>query len=316
MIKPFNNQIITLFFISLLFISSSCFAVSFFDDDEDIIWETGFNLYFKYAKQDTSKYGKNDHPVELDAKRISTALKALKFLDKDFISGETISPVFSASQINLLSKQLSKGLINAKPGQDIIFVLAGSSRKLIVLKRKSFTTGRAFYKEGKLNIILGDYDLTRNDAFEAAVDPAGSGIINYSFNFGKRSKSSRALSKVTLVNAPGIENKNLRKLRQDWFVIDVELAAESYLARKYEKENPVTRQDEQSKIQAAIAAKERRQLRAEIARMRKEQKESSSVKSAEKTVKERLNELKELLDDELITQEFYDSKRKDILNDI
>jgi len=120
MIKIFKNQSITLnlilFFALLVLFSNAVFAISFFEDDEDIIWKTGLNRYFKYTQQDETKYGKNDHPVELDAKTITNALKSLEFTEKSFLSRETIRTVFSVSQTNLLSKQVAKGLKNAKPG--------------------------------------------------------------------------------------------------------------------------------------------------------------------------------------------------------
>ena len=108
MMKPFKTRIFTIFFI--LFFSSASFAVSFFEDDENDIWRSGLNRYFKYVEQDRSTAGKNDHPVKLDAIDISTALKALQFGEKSFFRGEEIRYVFSIPQINLLGKQLAKGL--------------------------------------------------------------------------------------------------------------------------------------------------------------------------------------------------------------
>lgn len=315
--KIMNNHLLSLFISSLVLFSNTVFAISFFgDDDEDIIWQVAPNHFFKYTEQDSGKFGKNNHPVDLDEKEIGDALKPLKYLDKSFLSGETINMVFSASQIKLLSQQLAKGLKNANPEQDIIFVLPGSARQLLILTKKSFLAGRAFYKEGKLNIILGDYNLIRNEAFEKVIDPSGSGKINYSFNYGKRSRSSRALADVTIVNAAGIENKKLKKMRQDWFVIDVKLAAKSYLAKKHAKENPAAKQDKALKIEAAKLAKQRRAMRAEMARMRKEVQNISKRSSSAKSIEERMITLDELLAKKLITQEEHDKKRQEILSDI
>ena len=187
--KPFKYQIFTLFF--TLFFSSASFAVSFFEDDENDIWRSGLNRYFKYVKQDRTGAGKNDHPVKLDAIDIRTALKALQFGEKSFLRGEEIKLVFSIPQMLLLGKQLAKGLKNAKPGQDIIFVMEEGQRKLILLNEKTFVAGRVFYKDGKLNIILGEYDRARNAEFERQYDPSGRGAIPYTFNHGKRAKESK-----------------------------------------------------------------------------------------------------------------------------
>lgn len=310
--KPYKNQIISLF---LLFFCNSVFAIDFFDD-EDIIWKSGLNLYFKYTEQDTSKYGKNNHPVDLDAKIMTNALKSLEFTEKGFLSQEKKRTVFSASQINLLSKQLVKGLKNAKPGQDIIFVMEGSDSKLILLTEKNFVAGRVFYKDGKLNIILGEYDKTRNDAFEKTYDPSGRAAVPYSFNHGQRSRGSNNF-KGSIVAVPGVENKNFgKKLRKDWLMIDVEIASQGYLAALNERKNPTLKQDRQVQIEAAKLARERREMRAEMARMRKEMKEHSPETASTKSPEERIATLDQLREKELITQEEYDSRRQEILNDI
>ncbi len=313
--KLIKTQIFILFF--TLFFSSITFAVSFFEDDEDDIWRSGLNRYFKYVKQDRSTAGKNDHPVKLDAIDISTALKALQFGEKSFLRGEEIRYVFSLPQITLLGKQLAKGLKNAKPGQDIIFVMEGGQSKLILMIEKTFIAGRVFYKDGKLNIILGEYDLARNAAFESVYDPSGREAIPYTFNHGKRSKESKKFD-GRLEDAPGIENKKLgKKFRKDWFVIDVELASKAYLAQLKESKNPSSfRDDKRLQAEAAKLARERRLMRAEMARMRKEMKELSSDPGSEKSPEERITTLEQLREKELITQEEYDTRRQDILNDI
>ena len=58
MIKIFKNQLIALIVPFLLLTSTTTYAIDFFEDDEDIIWKTSLNLYFKYVKQDSSKFGK------------------------------------------------------------------------------------------------------------------------------------------------------------------------------------------------------------------------------------------------------------------
>jgi len=315
MIKLFKYQIFTLFF--ACFFSTTTFAVSFFGDDEDVIWKSGLNRYFKYAKQDRSSAGKNAHPVKLDEREIATALKALQFEEKSFFRGEEIKTVFSVSQMNLLGKQIAKGLKNAKPRQDIIFVMEGGQSKLIFLSEKTFVAGRVFFKDDKLNIILGEYNRARNYAFESAYDPSGRAAVPYTFNHGKRSKRSKNFS-GTLLPAPGIENKKTGKLfRQDWFVIDVALASKAYLAQLKERKNPSSfKDDKRLQLEAAKLARERRQMRTEMARMRKEMKELSSDPVSEKSPEERIATLEQLREKELITQEEYDTKRQDILNDI
>jgi len=77
--KYSNYQLFTLFFISLCFISGTVFAA------DDVIWKSGLNLYFKLREQDDTRYGKNDHPVDLDSNTISTALQEMKLLNPCFL---------------------------------------------------------------------------------------------------------------------------------------------------------------------------------------------------------------------------------------
>lgn len=318
--KTSINQIITVFIITILFFPSSAIAIDWFGDDgekEGVIWSSGINRYIKYVEQDESKFGRNEHPVELNKKEIQLALSALEMPDDGFLaSDEATKNIFTVQQIQLLSEQIPKGLKNAKPEQDITFVLESVETKMLGLKEKTYTTGRIFFNENKLNILIGEYKFFRSDAFEKAYDPGGQGEVPYNFNMGKRSKPSKAF-KGMFVNVTGIENKKLNGIRHDWFVIDVKLAAEAYVAQKNKIENPATKYDKQLEAEAAKLAKQRREMRAEMARMRKEVQDISSKEPASaKSIEERMATLDQLLDKKLITQEEYDSKRKEILSDI
>ena len=100
-------------------------------------------------------------------------------------------------------------------------------------------------------------------------------------------------------------------------MIDVEIASKAYLAQLEESKNPSSfKDDKRIQVEAAKLARERRQMRAEMARMRKEMKELSSDPVSEKSPEERIATLEQLREKELITQEEYESRRQEILNDI
>ncbi len=312
-----KNQSLTLLFISLVLFSNTAFSISFFGSDkEDIIWKGAPNNYFKYKEQDDTKFGKNDHPVDLDEKVIIDALTALEYTETNVLGAESISAVFSYSQIRLLAEYLSKGLANAQDDQDIIFVIGGKATKLLVLTQKTFLAGRAFYKNNKLNIIIGEFDFPRNAATEKMLDPGDTGEIAYSFDFGSRTSNSRNF-KAALIGIPGVKQNSIKgKLRPDWFEIDIKLAAEAYLAKKNERENPGLKQDQSLKVEAAKLAKQRREMRAEMARLRKDMEQRTNGSSSAKSIEERISTLDQLLEKELISKEEYAVKRKEILSDI
>ena len=301
----------------ILLTSTTAFAdLDLFSDDESIIWKTGFNLYFKYAAQDSDRFGVNDHPVSLKPAIVRKALSVMEFNEKKFLSGEKVRAVFSVSQIDALSKHLVTGLQNATPEQDIIFVMQGGRKKLVLLDSKNFVAGRAFYQDERLNIILGEYDRARNKAFESQYDPSGRGEIPYALSHGLRTRASGAFQGA-IIGVMGIENKSIEgKGRSDWFVIDLERAA---TAHKNQQSDPlsVSENGKQLKLEAARLARERREMRSELARMRKEMKGLSvNNQAAQESPEERFNILKELLRKELITQEEFDQRRQEIIDEI
>ncbi len=320
MLKIYKYQylILMLMLIAGITLSSKSIALDLFDkkEDPDYIWRAGLNQYFKYTPQEDNKYGPNDQPVDLDSREISTALEALVILDKRAFSSEIVGvPVFPPQQLKLLGDGLSRGLKNARPDQDIIFVMQKSSRKLLLLSERAMVAGRAFYKDGMLNIIIGDYDLARNDALESVYDPSGKGNIPYTFNFGSRSSTNSGFKEDT-EQVPGIVNKLLgNKILKNWFIIDTKVAAQAQLAKLNNKNNKSPGYDDEAlKQEAEKLARERRQLRLEMAKMRKEMQEGTN--SQEMTVEQRLKNLDELLEKKLITEEEYAQKRKEILGDI
>ena len=275
--KLAKNQIITIFFTALVLFPRFTVAVSLAGNDADAIWKSGVNLYFKYSTQDVSSFGKNDHPVELDANDISTAMGALKIPDNSFLSSsKDVKTVFTDQQQRLLGQNLAKGLKTAKPEQDIIFVMTKSYNKLHFFTESAFVAGRAFYKDGKLNVIIGSYDLPRNEAFESAYDPSGQGSVPYAFNYGSRSSDAGDL-KDNIIQAAGVENKVVgNKQRKDWLVIDVKVAADAYMANKNTGNKSETVNTEAMRQETEQLAKERRQLRLEMAKMRKEMQEGTN----------------------------------------
>lgn len=297
------------YFIALFFIIQICspaFAMGFLTDNE-IIWQAGANEFIKFTDQDTSSLGKNDHPVVLQAKEINTILVSIKFheQEKDKLATEKNSKsVFTEQQANLLGQYLEQGLKDAKPDQDIIFVMEKSVKRFTLLKPALyFIAGRVFYKNNKLNIIIGDYDRLRNEAFEAVNDPTGTGHIHYSFDYGNRSKASGFKKAIISIN--GIENKQLNSARRaDWLVIDLNIAsvAIEHMARMREKDEMANRRKELVEV---LSSEDTVHIDA-----------TSNLESVTPSHEERLTELKHLRNKDLITDEEYEQKRKQILDEL
>jgi hypothetical protein len=113
--------------------------------------------YVRIINQDSVKGVKvipNNHPVSLDEEQIRMALGTIEFMmpgqDKSF-------PVFEKPELDVLEKYISSALAQAGPDEDVAFGVVGDYRAVYGLtKEQMYTSGRVFYRDGKLNIIFGD----------------------------------------------------------------------------------------------------------------------------------------------------------------
>jgi len=296
------------FLICLTILSSKLMAI-------DILWESGLSLYIKIDSQGKGTKQENSHPVTLDAETIDSSLRLLKIWDKGFYEEGDAERVFSIDQSRLLGKHISEGLKKAKPNEDIIFALASMKKGSLGTREPKFIGGRIFYLDNTLNIIIGDYNRPRDKGMEAAVGASGVTEIKYYIKTGSRDKPSKFNKHIIQVDGISHVTVNSRT-RKDWFAINLDktkivVANLKELKRRGSKEY---KQEKLFKDEAAKLAKERREMRLEMARLRKEM--ESNSKGVEENVEDRLKKLKELMDKELISKEEYDKRRVEILNEI
>ncbi|MEQ8290154.1 MAG: SHOCT domain-containing protein [Gammaproteobacteria bacterium] len=293
-------------------------------EDKNIIWKSGYNQ-FVLVNFDTKKHGPNQHPVKINLEEIDAALKSLTLRGEGF-SGqdEQPEPVFTFLTARRLAENIVKGLNQASPDQDLFFTVQSSKRKLMILTKKFVTSGRAFYRDDKLNIIIGDYEIALNDELERILDPGETGTSATLFGLDDAERSGQMLGGFDedVLMVRGIEYKTVNeKRRKDWFVIDLESASEAYAAQQKELEERFKgRGEQQLEREAALLAKQRREMRAEMARMRQQidamEQGGSSSGSDKSSIEERMATLDALRAKDLITQDEYESKRQEILNDI
>ena len=290
---------------------------------DEVLWKSGINLFIKLDKQDKNHEGQrvpNQHPVTLDPREIRESLNALLVWDKSFFTGalkdkEEAESVFSLSQARLLGTHIASGLAKARPDQDIVFAITRRKKSFLFMKDTVYTGGRAFYANGKLNIIIGDYDRLGDKFKERAHQSSGISEIKYYIAPGKRAKRSGFDKGVILID--GVKTNQVKgKNRNDWFVIDVGTASAAYLAKKSGEEAATTPvNDAKLKREAEKSARERREMRLEMARMRKEMKQAQGGAGG-LSVEERLQQLDTLKAKGLVTEEEYSAKRAEILKDL
>ena len=281
----------------------------------DILWESGRSLYIKLDNQGKGAIQPNNHPVELDADTIDSSLRLLRIWDDKYYEEGNAERVFSINQTRLLGKHIAAGLKRARSNEDIVFAIVSMKKGGLGASDPKYMGGRAFYADNALNIIIGDYDRARDKAMEAAVGGSGITEIKYHIIPGRRGKASAFNKHMIEIN--GITNAKVNsKLRKDWFILNLE---KTKIAIRYEKEtkrrsSKEYKQEKLFKDEAGKLAKERREMRLEMARLRKEM--GAKKDNTEITIEERLNKLQALMDKELISKEEYDKRRTEILNEI
>lgn len=261
-------------------------------------------------------YPANSHPVALEGEDIQDALKSLELWDKGgFFRNEDAHPVFTPAQAEMLGRFTAEALLKAKPDEDVIFTVRGyGSVAFDTLKDREWTSGRVFYADGKLNLIIGTFKLKKDRGVRNA--EAAHGVMeNYSdlyFDPGSRDKRTGKMP-GRIVASDGISYRGGDEQRPDWVVIDIATAALAFREAQIPEEQRKT--SEKNKQETAKLTLERRQMREEMARLRQQVKELHGPVDA-KSLEDRLATLQALRAKKLISDQEYHQRRDEILKDI
>jgi hypothetical protein len=97
--------------------------------------------------------GPNAHPVEMTPETLTTMLAAIDIRNEDSTGTEAL---FSQGALQLLVPQLQQALRKASAQDDVTFAVIGLHSALYGLaKSPKVTTGRMFFRNGRLNLIVG-----------------------------------------------------------------------------------------------------------------------------------------------------------------
>lgn len=179
------------------------------------IWQEDKNTYIKISpSQDVN----NSHPFSLSNESVSKILTSIHVKK----SSKSTEPLFSEEQITLLSNYLPIALSKAASNEDVIFALSQKKSSLGGLKTSTYyVSGSAFVSEGKLNILIGEHNKVANRAYEMAYDPTNQGIVEYDFNFGNRIKPKFGFDTPVSFTANGLALANSN--RNDWIVSELDV---------------------------------------------------------------------------------------------
>jgi hypothetical protein len=321
-LKKVLIRVITSFLLLLLFASAGCSIFKSSPESSPVnaertIWHSR-ESNVRIVKQDGTRGGtflKNDQPIVLDSGQIRTALAALEVRLPG--SDKTI-PVFTGPELDTLCPRLSEGLSLAGPDQDVTFVIVGLRKALFGLaKQRMVTTGRVFYRDGKLNIIFGKMvaDLVNEGStiehdYQAMNDYRLNGLI-------PGSRLSPVSHNWSLEEVPYMQFYAENGMyRTDWIILDLaSMAAHEALGIKPAKTVGTVSETPASVREKANTPQETRQVQTPAYQAPVVTQAPQTGKTS-KTIEERLLILNDLKNKKLITDEEYKKKRAEILNDL
>jgi len=216
----------------------------------------------------------NDHPVEISPDRLTAILASIEVRTED---GGKPEQLISSQSLEVLVPQMVQGFRQAVPGEDVTFAIIGLHKALHgFAKSPKVTTGRAFYKGGRLNIIFGLVRKDFNEREDRRLSP---------FTPGNRQKASSG--EWTLLTQTGQNGFSLP--RKDWVTFSDQWQTPA--------------------VQPPVAEQKAPQPQAAPAQTEKGNNDM-------RRPADRLTTLNELKDKGLISEEEYRTKRLEILNGI
>jgi hypothetical protein len=243
-----------------------------------IVWQSDGQFVTVVGREDrgAEREAANQQPVHLSGSRLRAELAALHV--KLPAGSKTIS-IFKENQLQILGEQIPAGLQQAGADQDLIFAVIDEVPLLMGFAHNDFvTTGRIFYRDNRLNLILG---LVREPVTEQdrRLQP---------FTPGSRLQPANLPGPVTTTSATASFMAN----RPDWITMALP---------EGEAEQPVPQAEippeRKSEKPAAAPAK-------------------SGAAQQEKSIEERLRVLGDLRAKGLITEEEYRAKKESILKEL
>jgi Short C-terminal domain len=282
-----------------------------FAGDRRVIWETQQG-YVAIVPQDSVRNVKtapNNQPIELSEDLIKGLLGSVQLRDS---VKEQPSPLFTEGSLQLVVPYLQQALREAGPGDDVAFVTVGLFKSLYGLANRPLaTSGRLFYQEGKLNLILGvvkDEGQNRLTAMNRDYRLIATG-----------SRQEATQGEWSLVSA---EEQPFELSRRDWIVFDptsvfarraapvaIPPMAQAVQPMKKGADRPLT-----ERLATLNELKEKGLITDDEYKMKR--REIMNEKEPERVPSERLVTLNELKKKGLITEEEYKAKRMQILSDL
>jgi len=274
------------------------------------VWRKNSYSYVRLSKAD-KKLGKLDQPADISAEQMRKMLTSVRYarawvnLPGSLGAKATKEyDLFASDEVNELAVYMAKAFNQADSSQWVDFSLElFRGKSFIGLDR--LVDGIAFIKDGKLNLVFRNIGESMSASEES---------VNNSDPFKYYPGSSKLIAGTGQELAKDKRDKTLKnwvKISMAAPAIQAEPAAQPEVEvepAEPQAQPQVQAQPEQPKAQVKPKSEPAKpQAKTQPAAEKKEP-------SPQKSVKERLTDLRELYDKGLITEEEYNKKRKEILD--
>lgn len=130
-----------------------------------ILWDGAEYGYVRIENTEQSAQTANDHPIAFTPQQIRAAFNELQVQrgEKD------PKPLFTEQGLNDIAEPIAAALSRARPDQDVTFAVTGKQGQGVfnLFGERFVTTGRVFYQDNQLNIILGSVQGEFEDTLRA-----------------------------------------------------------------------------------------------------------------------------------------------------
>ena len=277
---------------------------------QEVIWERG-DQTVHLIRQDDDSAAPNDHPVSMSPDEIQALLRLLRLRYADEEGDVAPASVFTRTELDNLGKALATGLDRATPSRDLMFHVIGSRRLSpgALVRRNRVSAGRVFYQDGKLNIIFGQVQtpLRKRNIYGQRDE------FFYPQNFGSRTEETEH-DVILLPDSPAALNQSDAGVRNDWVIIQPGTQVVVDLPEEQTESAPAGGAAAAAAVAGVAAADSAPAATSEGAVSGQADVPGDPLSTA--SVEQRLQELKRLRDLELISEEAYQARMKEILQDL
>ena len=266
--------------VAFLLLSTSVFGVS--------QWQEGD--FVKLVVRDGAANIVNNHPLKISPQTISTLLSEIKLVAKGTSDSDDEKPLFPETKAKSLGAKISDAFRLARPNQDIAFQVMTISPVLgSFIKKPTYTAGRIFWRNQRLQIVFGSI---QQGIAKRKLLGQERGIINPPEIDG-RDTSVNSDYKPTLFPGSSYAETRSGSVRSNWLIINPRETLKQAAAVK--DKMPTNTQNRQS---------DQRETR------------PKKYKESRESVEARLKYLKNLRKRNLISEENYRYKVRQIIDQL